>query len=283
MREGHCLKNITEIHEPTFKQYELSGWSGKAKFYHDYAGEITREAVQFLMAAADFAPESRLLDVACGPGYGAGYATQRGAHAIGVDLAPGMVAEASRNFPGTEFREGDAEALPFDDNIFDTVTCAFGLMHFADPDRAIAEVFRVLKPGGRYIFAVWSAPDKHDFFGLVMRAIETFGTLAVSLPPAPPFFRFSDHQECERALVAAGFRAVEVKELPLQWQPQSPADLLAFLEKSSVRMAMILEKQTPEALAKIHRYILESGQQYQRDAAYRLNWPAVMAVASKPD
>jgi ubiquinone/menaquinone biosynthesis C-methylase UbiE len=266
----------------TFKELELSGWDAKAKHYHDLAGEITRKAAQLLVAAADVKAGSKLLDVACGPGYGAGYATERGAVAIGVDFAAGMIAEAKKNFPKTEFREGDAEALAFEDNTFDAVICAFGLLHFAEPDEAIAEAFRVLRPGGRYVFTVWSLPEKHDFFRLLLNAIEIHGTFDVGLPDAPSIFRFSEHEECVNVLTTVGFTDIEVKELPLHWNPTSPEDLLHFLEKSSVRTAMLLENQTPDALTKIHQAILEGAEKLKRGELYHLEWPSVMAIGRKP-
>ncbi len=276
------MSNKVVTDTQTFKQQELSGWDSKAKHYDDHAGAITRKAVELLLSAADVKTGTRLLDVACGPGYGAGYAAKQGAISIGVDFAPGMVAEAKKNFPNAEFHEGDAEALVFEDNAFDVVICAFGLLHFAEPDKAIAEAFRVLRPGGRYVFTVWSLPEKHDFFNLVLNAIESHGTFDVSLPPAPSTFRFSEHKECINALTTAGFTDIEVKELPLHWNPTSPEDLLSFLEKSSVRMAMILEKQTPEALAQIHQSILDGAQRLKQGESYKLAWPAVMAIARKP-
>ena len=190
----------------TFKQQEQAGWDTKAKYYDDHAGGITREAVQSLLAVADIKAGSKLLDVACGPGYVAGYATKQGAIAIGLDFAPGMVIEAKKNFPDTEFREGDAEKLAIEDCSFDVVICAFGLLHLVDPDMAIAEAYRVLNPGGRYVFTVWSLPEKHDFFRLVLNAIEAHGTLEVSLPEAPSIFRFSQSSECKNVLAAGSSR-----------------------------------------------------------------------------
>lgn len=276
------INPVDDSGSPTFKQHEQSGWDAKAKYYDDHAGAITREAVQLLLAAAGVRTGTRLLDVACGPGYIAGSATEKGAVAIGVDFAPGMVTEAKKNFPNTEFHQDDAEALGFEDNTFDAVICAFGLLHLAEPDKAIAEAFRVLRAGGCYVFTVWSSREKHDFFDLVLSAIESHGTLDVSLPPAPSIFRFSDYQECRNTLMTAGFTDIEVKEIPLRWSPASPDELISFLEKSSVRTAMLLEKQTPEALALIHKTILDGAQRLKRSNSYRLEWPAVMAVARKP-
>jgi len=267
---------------PTFKQQEQAGWDTKAKYYDDHAGGITREAVQSLLAVADIKVGTKLLDVACGPGYVAGCAAKKGAVAIGVDFAPGMIIEAKKTFPDTEFREGDAEKLAFENGCFDVVVCAFGLLHLADPDMAIAEAYRVLKSGGRYIFTVWSLPEKHDFFRLVLNAIEAYGTLDVSLPEAPPIFRFSKPSECKNVLTAVGFTNIEVKELPLHWAPSAPEDMIHFLDKSSVRTAMLLEKQTPDALTRIHQSILDGAKQFKHGNTYRLDWPAVLTVARKP-
>jgi len=267
---------------PTFRQQELSGWSAKAKHYNDYAGAITRSAVQPLLDAVGIRSGARLLDVACGPGYVAGSAFEQGAKSMGIDFSPTMVSEAKSHFPQCEFREGDAEALPFDSDTFDAVVCAFGLLHLTEPDKAIQEAFRVLRPGGRYAFTVWATPDRHEFFTLVLGAIKTYGTLDVALPPAPPMFRFSDPKESERALSKAGFKRVQVTELPLVWEAKSPQEALDILYKSTVRMAMTLELQSPDALAQIHQAVLNQMLRLKTGEVTRLAWPAVMAVAEKP-
>ena len=72
----------------------------------------------------------RLLDVCCGPGYGAGQAAERGLDAVGIDLSLAMISEPRQRFPSAEFRVGDAEQLQFDDGSFDAVVCPFGGIAF---------------------------------------------------------------------------------------------------------------------------------------------------------
>src|SRR5204863_7567523 len=108
------------------------------------------------------------------------------------DFSSAMIAAAARRHHDIVFREGDAEALPFDGDTFDAVVMNFGLLHLARPAKAIAEAARVLRPGGRYAFTVWAGPDQAVGFGMVLKAIEQFGRLDVDLPEGPAFFRFSN-------------------------------------------------------------------------------------------
>jgi ubiquinone/menaquinone biosynthesis C-methylase UbiE len=81
----------------------------------------------------------RLLDVVCGPGYVSEAAEARGAEPVGVDVAEAMIELARRRLPDLEFVVGDAQRLPLADRSFDVVTMNFGILHLAEPTRAIAE------------------------------------------------------------------------------------------------------------------------------------------------
>jgi ubiquinone/menaquinone biosynthesis C-methylase UbiE len=267
---------------PTFKEQELAGWEAKANAYGAYAGRITAQIIPSLLDALRLEPGAKLLDIACGPGYVAGAAAERGAQSVGLDFAPAMVLEAKRNFPRADFQQGDAEALPFAPQSFDAASCAFGLGHLAEPDKAIAQAFRVLRPGGRFAFTWWCSPEKHEFFALFFAAVKAHGNPDVALPPAPPVFRFSDAAECKRALSKAGFVDPEVREHWLVHEVRSPQEVIDLINKSSVRTAMVLELQSKEALERIHEALLSGMSAFKRDDGYRIGWPAIIAAARKP-
>lgn len=257
-----------------FREFEHAGWEKLPARYHDAFGALTTQTIGPLLDAAGARKGIRLLDVASGPGYVAAGAAERGARVTGLDFAAAMVAEAKRRYPHIEFREGDAEALPFPDKTYDAVTMNFGMLHLGQPDKAMREAQRVLRPGGRFAFTVWAKPDEARGFGIVLEAIEKHGDMKVAIPPGPPFFRFSDADECKRALTAAGFAKPQVRTVPQTWRLGSREALWEYLTGSTVRTGALLRAQTPQALAAIRQEVIAASQS-------ELPMPAVLASATK--
>lgn len=267
----------------SFKEMEREGWTANAPEYASLLGGITRSVIDPMLNAVHVVEGTRLLDVACGPGYAAGRAAARGATAIGIDFSPAMISEARRRFLKLEFFEGDGERLAFADSSFDAVVCAFGLLHMSEPERAIAEAYRVLRSGGRYAFTVWSAPERSPFFALVLGSIQTHGRMDVALPPAPPLFRFADPEESRRTLTSIGFDTVVVDEIPLAWRGETTKAALDMIYKSTVRTARLLELQTAEARERIDRAIMDGMAGYGSNGdGCSIPIPAVLVAAQKP-
>jgi SAM-dependent methyltransferase len=265
-----------------FHDFERAGWERAAEFYVGAFGEVTAQAAGPMLDAAGATAGTRLLDVACGPGFIAGAAAARGAAVSGLDFSPAMIAEARVRHPGIAFHEGDAEALPFDAGTFDAVVMNFGLLHLARPETALAEGHRVLRSGGRYAFTVWAAPEQAVGFGLVLRAIQDLGRVDIPLPEGPPFFRFSAPDEGRRALEQAGFTGAAVRVLPLTWRVTSPDAVFEAISRGGVRTAALLRAQTPEALNAIRAAVRRGVEGYARDGGFVLPMPAILASATKP-
>lgn len=266
----------------SFKRFESEGWQQQAPNYDDRAGRMTTEAVAPLLDAAGARPGGRLLDVCCGPGYLAAEAAARGLSAIGVDIAPAMVDLARGRAPGAEFRLGDAEALDFGDGSFDAVVCAFGLLHLAEPERAIAEAFRVLRPGGGYAFTVWDGPERAVFLGLAIGAVMAHADMGVPLPAGPPIFQMADRAFTSAALERAGFRGVAVREVPIAFRGARPEDAWDWFEKSTVRAVGVVGQQTPEIQARIKAAVIEAARGYAGPGGVSVPSPAVLFAARKP-
>ncbi len=150
------------------------------------AGDFGKIASFTTAAAEDFVrrtpmgPGARVLDVACGTGNTAIPAARTGATVTGVDIATNLLEQARQRAAAenlqADFREGDAEELPFADRQFDVVITMFGAMFAPRPERVAAELLRVCKPGGQIAMANWT-PE--GFVG------ETFRLTAQMVPPTP--------------------------------------------------------------------------------------------------
>ena len=109
---------------------------------------------------AGVGPGSRALDVATGTGDLAIALRDRGADVVGMDFAEKMLEIARQKAPEIDFRTGNALALDFPDDEFDAATVGFGARNFDDLDRGLAEMARVVKPGGRVVVLEITTPQK---------------------------------------------------------------------------------------------------------------------------
>ena len=164
--------------------------SGAAEIYETFfVPALFRQWAGPVADAADVKTGDVALDVACGTGVVtreiAGRVGPDG-QVVGLDCNRGMLAVAQRSSSDIEWREGRAEALPFDDGSFDAVTCQFGLMFFDDRVGALAEMQRVLKPGGRLVVAVWDALASTPGYDQMVRLLERmFGNHVADALRAP--------------------------------------------------------------------------------------------------
>ena len=268
----------------TFREFEQAGWSDNstAVSYHQHLGQVTTGCIPDLLDAAHVKRGDKVLDVACGAGYVAAAARDRGAAAAGVDFSPSQVRLAQQTYPGIRFVEGDAEALPFPDGEYDAVLNAFGLPHATNADKVASQSHRVLKPGGRFAYASWCEASKCIGFSMVYDAIRAHGTLDVGLPPGPNFFGYGDVTYANELLGRAGFTDISAKEVPLVWRAPSPEFIIDTLSTGTVRAAATLKRQSPENLAKIKQHMRDRVSQFRADGGYAVPSPALVVAGRKP-
>jgi len=225
-----------------FKQRVEQDWAGDEtaaawqKYYpqmKEQFGEVTRALVD----AAAPRPGMMVLDLASGTGEPALSLARSVAPAgkvTATDLSSGMLNALKTNaaaggITNVETKVCDAQELPFPDGRFDLVTSRFGVMFFADVPGALAEIRRVLKPGGAVAFLVWGAPAPGTYFGAA--AMPFMRRLAVKPDPdGPGPMRFGEPGKLARLVEAAGFGEVQERALTLPAPYRgSPEELLASM------------------------------------------------------
>jgi ubiquinone/menaquinone biosynthesis C-methylase UbiE len=161
-----------------------------------------------------------ILELACGTGQVTRLLKARypDAKITATDLNPDMIETAKKAMKGGEgidWKVMDAQEISFDDNSFDAVVCQFGVMFFPDKQKSMNEVYRVLKPGGRYLFSTWDNIESQRV-AVITRDIVT----SYFKDDPPTFFNipFSMHEPpvMEGLLRTAGFKDVSVKNVKLE-------------------------------------------------------------------
>jgi SAM-dependent methyltransferase len=159
-----------------FKEAQKQGWAHFAPLE-----AVTTPSAALLVKFAGVRAGQRVLDVGSGTGVAAITAARFGAEVCGIDLTPELLARARENAAIAEvqvdWREGDAEQLPYDDAAFDVVLSQFGHMFAPRADVTTREMLRVLKPGGTIAFATWPP---------TLCIGRTFILVASYMPPPPP-------------------------------------------------------------------------------------------------
>jgi SAM-dependent methyltransferase len=201
---------------------------------------------------------TRVLDVGSGPGHVSAAAAARGARPVGLDAAEGMVAAARARHPEIEFLRGDAESLPFDDAAFDAVVAGFLLNHLPHPERALDEMVRVTRAGGRVAITVWDRPERMRLIGVVNEAISRVeGLEDAGLPPGGPDpYRFADDGELARLLTEARLAGVSVETHAFEQRVAGTDELWKGILAGTVRTSTLVERQ-PEAVRLRIRAALE--------------------------
>jgi SAM-dependent methyltransferase len=162
------------------------------------------------------------------------------------------------------------------------VVNAFGVCHLPNPDVALTEAFRVLRPGGRAAFSVWDVPERVVGIGAVYAAIRAHGSMDVGLPAGPNFFFFSTEENSVTALRRAGFESPTFRSVPQVWRLSDPDKLFAMVATSTVRAAATLRAQSAQSLHAIRLALRQAVAPYQRGNEFDIPMPAVIAAATKP-
>jgi SAM-dependent methyltransferase len=271
------------IDADAFNAFEAAGWEARAEDYHRHLGAMTAPVIEPLLDAAGVERGRRVLDVATGPGDAAAAGAVRGASVVGVDFAAAMVALARRLRPELDFRQADAERLPFGDGDFDAVVANFLIPHVGRPKRVAAELARVLAPGGRLALSTWDVPSRGRLVGVLADAVRQAGAAPPpDLPPGPPLFRFADEVEFARLLTGAGLEEVEVRTVTYRHRIAGAGELWEGFLRGAVRIGAMVRGQPAPTLARIRAAFDRLVGEHATDGAVELPVSVKLAAGRKP-
>ncbi len=148
----------------------------------------TRRWRRLVVDAVGAQPGQRVLDLAAGTGTSSEPYADAGINVVACDFSLGMLKVGKRRRPDIDFVAGDATNLPFEDNSFDASTISFGLRNVNEPKKALSEMLRVTKPGGRLVIAEFSSPTvpvwRTMYTEYLMRALPPIARKVASNPDA---------------------------------------------------------------------------------------------------
>lgn len=262
-----------------FADFEHQGWETNSAGYDRHWARLTRRTVPATLDAAGVAAGSRVLDVCSGRGMLCAAALDRGATAVSLDFSNKVVAIAGRNVPDGAFHQGDAQALSFEDDSFDAAVCGYGVIHVPNPDIAMSEMRRVVRPGGRLAISVWDSPKPNNGFGILFGALKAHGNLDVPLPHGPDFFQLSDAERMTDALAGTGLRDIGVEFVDQSWRLDGPLGLIRAVLEGAVRARALLLAQSEQARDAIERSIVERMSQFRSEGgSYDVPMPAMVGA-----
>jgi len=245
---------------PGFADMEREGWSDAARVsgYVGLFASASDQTIESLLRVARTGPGLQALDLCCGQGNVAEALIGRGCGVTGADFSQAMLALARARAPAATFVEADAQDLPFEDATFDLVVSNFGICHIPDPPRALAQVRRVLRRGGRFAMTVWCGPDISAGFDAFDGAVRAHGSPEAAAPSGPDFHQFARRDVAEKLLRGARFDEVEFAIVNCAWELTAPEGLSEIFEKGTVRAATTLAQQPPQCLTAIRSALAQA-------------------------
>jgi ubiquinone/menaquinone biosynthesis C-methylase UbiE len=242
--------NTTELQ--TIKARQKTTW--ESGDFGEIAKSIMPAAEEF-MGRMPLRPGMRVLDVACGTGNLAVVAARSGCATTGVDIASNLLAQARARAASEkldiEFRDGDAEELPFPDGAFDAVVTMFGAMFAPRPEVVAAELLRVTRPGGFVAMANWT-PE-----GFIGKMFEVYKR---HLPPPPngiPSVMLWGHEPTVRQRLKAFASVKSERRIADMRYPFPPAATVDFFRRYYGPTGKAFEALNPDARESFHRELVD--------------------------
>jgi ubiquinone/menaquinone biosynthesis C-methylase UbiE len=272
------------IVEPSLqRRIQRYGWDKASVFYESAWYQQLKPAQDKLMEMAVLNEGERVLDIACGTGlvsFPVANKVGLNGYVLGTDISEKMIevskARAIENeIKNVRFERMDAEELDLEDESFDVVVCALGLMYVPDPVKSLKEMHRVLKQGGRAAAAVWGRRQKcgwAEIFEIVDRRVRS--------EVCPMFFHLGNFEILMRSFDVSGFSNCSEERISttLLYSSDEEACMAAF---DGGPVALAFHKFSSKEKAEAHKEYLQSIEPYRKESGFEIPGEFVVAVGYK--
>ena len=265
------------------RRVQRYGWDKAAKFYENSWRQQLKPAQDKLLEMANLKPGERVLETSCGTGlvtFRAAAEIEPNGEILATDISEKMIDEAKKltkenSSSNIRFRRMDAEDLSIKDDQFDAAICSLGLMYFPFPDKALMEMYRVLKPGGRAVVAIWGERKNcgwAELFPIVDKRVAS--------DVCPMFFQQGTGSTIRNTFESAGFDKIEAERMKVTLNyPDDKLALMAAFDGGAVALAY--QKFDDQTKEEIHREYLDSIAPFRRGGGYEIPGEFVVARGEK--
>ena len=267
------------------RKERVDWWSTGQARRQQTLGAVT----EMMLDLAGIQSGSRVLDMAAGTGESTLMAAARvgsNGHVLAADVSNSMLnvaAEAARKagLTNVETRVMNAENLALDTDWFDAVICRVALMLFPNPAKALNEMRRVVKPGGKVAVMVYAALEKNPYHGILHKTVRRLGNIPPPAPGEPWMYALGEPGALEEVYRRADFLNVSVRAVPIQRRLPSAAAAIENMRKGAGDTRELMNRLNEADRERAWTEITEQFRRYEGPNGFEIPGEVLIAVGTK--
>jgi ubiquinone/menaquinone biosynthesis C-methylase UbiE len=288
------MEKVTPQFDPVqYKNTTHDQWQAAAEAWYRWSDTLNQwlgKATDKMLEMAGIRSGHRVLDIAAGAGEQSITAARKvgpSGYVLATDISPNILEYAQQlaeqaGIHNIETKVMDGENLAIEDESFDAVISRVGLIYFPDQQRALKEMLRVLKPGGKVAAIVYSTPEKNKFFSVPVSIIRNRAKLPPPLPGQPGPFSLGAEGIIEKAFTEAGFINVTSTLVDAPLQLSSASECVRFEKESFGALHQLMSSLSDEEKASVWQEIEMELKKFESKSGFTGPCEMVVAVGEKP-